>query len=148
MKSLEVYDPALCCSSGACGPAPDQFLAAFASALENAKASGISVKRYNLAQEPLAFANKPEVKAVLEKHGESGLPLLFIDGELFFRSAYPSSEQLAQALGLSRTEDESCCGESEDCGSASSEKKPITFVKVEGPKPSSSACCDSASGCC
>ena len=131
MKTLEIYDPALCCSSGVCGPSPDAALAAFAGALETIKAAGISVSRYNLAQQPLSFAQKPEVKAVLEKEGDSALPLIFIDGELYFRGVYPTADQLAKTLGLE------------------AKKQPISFVKVDGPKlSSSSGCCDNSSDCC
>jgi len=55
MKSIEIYDPAMCCASGVCGPAPDESLASFAAALEKAKAAGLAVRRRNLSQEPLAI---------------------------------------------------------------------------------------------
>ena len=145
MKTLEIYDPALCCSSGVCGPAPDEALAAFAGAVEKLKANGIAVKRFNLAQEPLAFAHKAEVKSVLEKEGEGGLPLVFIDDSLYFRGVYPSSQQLEKVLGI---ETSSCCADEEDCCSEPSKKEPMQFVKVEQPKVSDSSCCEPGSGCC
>ena len=43
---------------------------------------GVVIERYNLAQQPLAFARIAQVRAMLEKHGPSALPLIFWDGEL------------------------------------------------------------------
>lgn len=133
MNKVDIYDPALCCSTGVCGPSPDSSLAAFASTLEGVKGQGVSVTRYNLAQAPLAFVENAEVKAILEKDTDSALPLVFINDELTFRGEYPSSEQLAKALGL-----------------PSEKPAPMTFVKVDAPKssPSQDSCCDPSTGCC
>ena len=146
MKTVEVYDPALCCSSGVCGPSPDEALIAFAGVLELVKKEGVEVKRFNLAQEPMAFANKPEVKAVLEKDGEDGLPLLFLDGELYFRGAYPSGDQLRKVLGLKVAEP--CCSDDSECGSGEKESASTSFVKVSAAQAAGSSCCDPSSGCC
>lgn len=136
MNTVEIYDPALCCSTGVCGPSPDTELAAFASTLETLKASGVSVKRYNLAQEPLAFTQNTCVKTKLESEGEHCLPLTFINGKLHFRGVYPTQAQLAKLLG--------------EPAARSSEKASPSFVKVDAPKPgpSQSSCCDPSTGCC
>lgn len=146
MNIVEVFDPALCCSSGVCGPAPDEELTSFASALERLKTCGVAVQRHNLAQEPLAFAQNAEVKAVLEKDTDSALPLVFINGNLQFRGAYPSSEQLLKLLDVKPD-----CGSSDDdCCQSQSAEKQSSFVKVDAPKVTTSkeSCCDPSSGCC
>ena len=157
MKNVEIYDPALCCSSGICGPSPDRALAAFAGTIEKLKACGATIKRFNLAQEPLAFAQNPEVKAVLEKQGEGGLPLVFVAGELRFSGRYPSQDQLASALGMAPQEagccdleEDSCCETDSLVRSASeNQSEPLSFVKVDAPSPSESKrCCDPSAGCC
>ena len=52
MPKIEVFDPAMCCSTGVCGPKVDPSLARFASDLEALKRAGASVTRYNLSQQP------------------------------------------------------------------------------------------------
>ena len=52
---LEVFDPAMCCSTGVCGPSPNPALAPFAADLDWVAAQGVGVRRYNLGQEPGAF---------------------------------------------------------------------------------------------
>ena len=56
MTKLQVFDPAMCCSTGVCGPNPDPVLPRFAADLQWLATQGIAVERFNLAQEPQAFA--------------------------------------------------------------------------------------------
>ncbi|MDB9569161.1 arsenic metallochaperone ArsD family protein, partial [Providencia rettgeri] len=53
MKKLEVFDPALCCSTGVCGTEVDQALVDFATDVDWLKKQGASIRRFNLAQEPM-----------------------------------------------------------------------------------------------
>ena len=57
MKKIEIFDPAMCCSTGVCGPSVDPELIRVSVAVNNLKNKGIDVTRYNLASEPDAFAN-------------------------------------------------------------------------------------------
>ncbi|MDZ7717509.1 MAG: arsenic metallochaperone ArsD family protein [Balneolaceae bacterium] len=52
---LEVYDPAMCCSTGVCSPNVDDEIVSFANDVKWLKTQGVEVKRYNLGQEPEAF---------------------------------------------------------------------------------------------
>lgn len=62
MLPLRVFDPAMCCSTGVCGPSVDPRLVAFAADLDWLKRHGVSVERYNLAQAPGAFVADAAVK--------------------------------------------------------------------------------------
>jgi len=150
MNTIEIYDPALCCSTGVCGPSPDTELAAFASTVEAFKAAGIAITRYNLAQEPLAFAQNSCVKSKLESDGESILPLTFINGKLHVSGIYPTRAQLEKLLGIELPKADSCCTDDDNCCSQTAEKAPVAFVKVEAPKasPAKDSCCDPSTGCC
>jgi hypothetical protein len=52
MPHLDVFDPPMCCSSGVCGPSVDPLLAAFAADVDWLASKGVSISRYNLAQDP------------------------------------------------------------------------------------------------
>lgn len=131
MKTIEVFDPAMCCSTGVCGPTPEKDLVVFAGVLEMLKKEGVEVRRFNLAQEPMAFVGNAEVKSILDKDGEEGLPLVFVDGTLRFCGKYPSEAELS--------------GES---AAEPAAKEPMTFVKVDGPSVNLSTCCEGGtSGC-
>jgi len=93
MKTLQVYDPAMCCSSGVCGPDIDPILPQVAGFLHQLKEHGVVVERYNLSQQPLAFVQNPKVKLLLQTEGVEALPLFFIDGELALKGSYPDHDK-------------------------------------------------------
>ena len=100
MTSVQVFDPAMCCSTGICGPEVDPKLVRFAADLDWLKTQGVAVARLNLSQEPLSFANDAAVKSVLETNGEAGLPLIKVDGEVKSSGTYPTREELAAWVGV------------------------------------------------
>lgn len=101
LQKLAIYDPALCCSSGVCGPSVDPALAAFAGTLQAIPSSaGITVERYNLGQQPQAFVENSRVKELLADGGDADLPFIFIDDELVFSARYPVRSELFAALGI------------------------------------------------
>ena len=99
MKTIQVYDPALCCSTGVCGVEFDQALVSFAADVEWAKQNGILIERFNLAQKPMAFAENPVVKGFLERSGAEALPLILVDGEVALAGRYPNRNELARWTG-------------------------------------------------
>lgn len=90
----------MCCSTGICGPSVDPQLVRFAADLAWLKSQGVSVERFNLSQQPAAFAADAEVKAALETKGEAGLPLVKVNGEVKSSGELPSREKLSAWAGL------------------------------------------------
>lgn len=95
MKTIHVYDPPMCCSSGVCGPDVDPILPRVAGLLHKLAEAGVRVERHNLAQQPMAFARNAEVRGLLEKEGTEVLPLIFIDGCLEMKGRYPDETERA-----------------------------------------------------
>ncbi|HDR8925459.1 arsenite efflux transporter metallochaperone ArsD [Burkholderia vietnamiensis] len=122
MKKLEVFDPAMCCSTGVCGVDVDPVLAQFAADLKWVEAHGVTVARYNLGQQPQAFAANAAVVKEMEA-GMERLPILAIDGHIVSTGMYPSRQQLAQKLG-------------------------IALTTADKPHVKAGSCCSPGSGCC
>lgn len=101
MKTLQVFDPALCCSTGVCGTEVDQALVDFSADVDWLKHSGGQIERFNLAQQPMAFAENSVVKAFLERSGAEGLPLILLDGEIAMAGRYPTRKELARFAEIS-----------------------------------------------
>ncbi len=99
-KSIQVFDPAMCCSSGVCGTDVDQQLVSFSADLDWAKKNGAQIERFNLAQQPMDFANNKVVKDFLERSGQEALPLILVDGELALAGRYPNRTELARWSGI------------------------------------------------
>jgi hypothetical protein len=115
MPTLRIFDPSMCCSSGACGPSPDPELARFAADVAWLRSHGVKVERYSLSSDPAAFAQTAVVKEALAR-GTEVLPLVLVDDRIAVEGAYPSRETLAALAGVvlrklaSEAVSSGCCG--------------------------------------
>lgn len=100
MKSIQVFDPALCCSSGVCGAEVDLALVSFSADVDWARQHGAQINRFNLAQQPMAFAGNDLVKGFLERAGQEALPLTLVDGQVALAGRYPSRADLVRWSGV------------------------------------------------
>lgn len=118
MKEIEIFDPALCCSTGVCGPNVDKNLLRIATLIDALKNMGIEVRRHNLSSEPQAFIHNEKVKRLLQEKGADVLPITLVDGEITVTGKYPSTAQMSEWTGKDLTfvpvkQDSCCCGDSE-----------------------------------
>ena len=103
--SIQIFDPALCCSTGVCGVEVDQQLVGFSADLDWAKKNGAQIERFNLAQQPMAFAEHAVVKQFLERSGAEALPLILVDGDIALAGRYPNRAELTRWAGIATTPD-------------------------------------------
>lgn len=119
-QTLQVFDPAMCCSTGVCGPDVDTKLVQFAADLDWLKSQGVIIQRHNLSQNPAAFVENAAVSAALKDKGEGALPTLLVNGKLATVGHYPDRAELASLFKLKSTTTpapakSSCCGGSSCC---------------------------------
>jgi hypothetical protein len=148
---IEVFDPAMCCSTGVCGPSVDPALARFAADLDGLASSGVSVRRFNLGQEPLAFAQNEQVRELLTTTGESALPIVFTDGDLRSAGRFPTRDELAEWTktpiatpsmeSTSDAEKTSCCSSDDDGASDAAACCSASEPLAMGKKSSTSTSC-------
>lgn len=100
MKHLEIYDPAMCCSSGVCGPDTDPEVSRFAADLKRLTDAGTEVRRFNLAHEPEAFLAAAPVRGLLDESGSAALPAIVVNGALVSQGRYPEIAELATLSGV------------------------------------------------
>jgi hypothetical protein len=137
MTTLTVYDPPMCCSTGVCGPDVDPRLAQFAGDLDWLKGQGVDVRRINLAQEPSAFAENPEVKALLERSGDEDLPAIVVGTRLVSQGRYPTRAELAAAAGVVGVRPADCT-----VSVVSEEVRELIALGAAGPtNATASSCC-------
>lgn len=115
---IEIYDPAMCCSTGVCGPSVDPELVRIQEALRQIQkqAPAVQVLRYGLSADPQAFVTNTTVAELLKNEGTQCLPLVFVDGEIFCKGVYPGNLQLQETLkraglevAFSEKKKTSCC---------------------------------------
>jgi hypothetical protein len=144
MIAVRVFDPAMCCSTGVCGPSVDPQLARFSADLDWLKGQGVTVERFNLAQQPGAFAEDAAVKAALETKGEAGLPLVKVNGAVRSSGVYPSRDELAAwaGVGAASSADAPRAKKAGGCCGAKAEAADVAPAKAGG------CCGGEAGGCC
>lgn len=114
MKNIRIFEPAMCCATGLCGPSIDPELLRISTLLSSLKEKGIVVERYNLTSHPQVFAQNEAVKELLSKHGTAILPVTTSGDDVVLTGRYPTNQEVlawlqvdAQAIGLK--EEPACC---------------------------------------
>ena len=147
MATVEVFDPAMCCSTGVCGPSVDPALVRFAADLEWLTAHGASVVRATLSQQPERFVATEPVRVALAEQGEKALPAVVVDGRLYATGRYPGRAELAWWAGLADPETQADADHSS--AAAVQPAVPATATQLPlSPSPSPSAdssCCGGGS---
>ncbi|MGC5627194.1 arsenite efflux transporter metallochaperone ArsD [Georgenia sp. Z1344] len=100
MSTIEVYESAMCCSTGVCGPDVPQELVSFSADVDWLKNQGATVNRFNLGSEAQAFAENPQVLQFLKVSGSEHLPLVLVDGTVARTGTYPARAELARWAGI------------------------------------------------
>ncbi|MEV9643972.1 arsenite efflux transporter metallochaperone ArsD [Aliarcobacter butzleri] len=100
MKTLKIYDPAMCCPTGVCGTNIDTKLVQLSNFLNSLDKNMFEVKRFGLSTNPQEYVINSEVSRLLNEEGVESLPLIFLDEELLFKGDYPSVPELSSKMGL------------------------------------------------
>lgn len=100
MPTIRIFDPAMCCATGVCGPTSDPELARFAADLDWLQKQGVAVERFNLSSQPGAFAETTVVRDAIAAGGTEVLPLVLVDDAVMYEGSYPSRETLAALAGV------------------------------------------------
>lgn len=82
MSKMVIFDPAMCCSTGVCGPSIDPELLRVATVLNNLGKKGVKVERYNLTSNPQVFVDNKKVNEILKQKGMDVLPVIIVDDEI------------------------------------------------------------------
>lgn len=105
MKNLEMYEPAMCCQTGVCGPSVDPQLLEISGIYDRInKSENCQAKRYNLGQNPQAFVENGTAIKLIHKNGKKVLPITMVDGKVVKTGAYPTVEEFQKFSGVNLSE--------------------------------------------
>jgi len=100
MAKMIIFDPAMCCSTGLCGPVINPELLRISTALSNLEKNGVKVERYNLNNNPQAFVDNIVVSEILNRDGVEVLPVTIVDGKIVKTKSYPTNDELLKFLSV------------------------------------------------
>lgn len=141
MKTMKIYEPAMCCPTGLCGVGVDPELLRISTVLNKLKQNGVEVQRFNLSNAPAEFVKSKTVTEYLQKFGPEKLPVATVEDMIVIAGRYPTNDEFTSWLDLSgdvlgcESDAPCCCGE--DTSAAEG-------CCPDGPAPE--ACCPD--GCC
>ena len=138
-RTIQIFDPAMCCTTGVCGPDVDPALVQFESDLRWLANQGVTVERFNLGQQPGEFVRNPAVLEALNAEAEGALPMILVDGAVVWQRMYPVRSELAAVLDLETQPAETAA-----------QVSPFVVLTVPGLGviDSNDAACSPDSGCC
>ena len=100
MKKMIIFDPAMCCSTGVCGPAVNPNLLRVSTVVNSLNKKGIVVERYNLTANPQAFVDNNIINGLLNSDGVEILPVTMLDGEVVKTKQYPTNVEFCELLEI------------------------------------------------
>jgi DNA-binding transcriptional ArsR family regulator len=100
MKKIEIFDPAMCCSTGVCGPSIDPELMRIATVISSLKEKGVIIQRHGLSTDPQEFISNQVINDILQKDGAEVLPITLVDGLVAKTKGYPTNEELSKWLEI------------------------------------------------
>ena len=100
MKTLYLYEPAMCCPTGLCGPGIDPELLRISTVIKNLESQGIKVQRFNLKNYPGEFVKNSAVNQLMMQRGVDALPAAMVDDKILKTGKYPTNEEIAHWLGV------------------------------------------------
>lgn len=126
MKKVQIFEPAMCCSTGLCGVGVDPELLRISTVLNSLEKNGIKIDRFNLTDAPMEFINNRKINDYIYENGDEKLPVITLDGEIIIEGRYPSNEEFSKMLdipdgylnlgGEVKNEEGNVDSKSDDCG--------------------------------
>jgi len=124
-QKIIIYESAMCCSSGLCGPSPDQGLLELQNVLEEIKKMGSEVERYSITLNPKKFRENPQVIRLIQEQQLKALPITTFNGNIVKSGGYPTLEELKKllkdgaatspVLAEETTSEQGCCAGQDFC---------------------------------
>jgi hypothetical protein len=100
MVKIIIFEPAMCCSTGLCGPVVDLELLRITTVISNLGKNGVKVERYNLNSNPEAFVDNIVIYEILNRDGVDVLPVTIVDGKVVKTKKYPTNDELLKFLDV------------------------------------------------
>ena len=100
MKTLFIYEPALCCETGTCDFCVGTEPIRITRIAENLKKNGVFLQRYDLKNASQEFKKNTDISKLIDEEGEDVLPITIVDGKVVKTKEYPLGDEIALWLDI------------------------------------------------
>lgn len=100
MKKMQIFEPAMCCSTGLCGVGVNPELLRISTVLNTLKQNGIVVDRFNLNSAPMEFIKNKAVNEFINTNEPDKLPIIILDEKIVIFGRYPTNKEFIILLEL------------------------------------------------
>jgi len=100
MKTIIIYEPALCCETGTCGLCVSTEPIRITSIAKNLKRNSVTLQRYDLKGFPQEFDKNADISKLISQKGVDSLPATIVDGKIVKTKDYPAADEIAEWLNI------------------------------------------------
>lgn len=99
-NTLIIYEGAMCCSTGVCGPEPDKNLIEFNKILKKLQGEfkDLDITRASISFNTKMFMDNKEIFQLVQEKGQEILPITTINGAIIAKQKYLKFDELKTAL--------------------------------------------------
>ena len=99
-NNLTIYEGAMCCSTGVCGPEPDKELIEFNETLKKIKLEfkDVEIIRASISFDAKMFLENKEISQIIKEEGQKVLPITCINGKIVIKQEYLKYAELKAEL--------------------------------------------------
>jgi len=99
-KKLVIYEGMLCCSTGICGPEPNQDLIQLSEDVKKLQAEfpDENIMRVSMSFNAQVFLQNPEILELLKRQGTEILPITTLNGKILAKQRYMTYKEMKAAL--------------------------------------------------
>lgn len=97
---LTIYEGAMCCSTGVCGPEPDKKLIEFNQTLKKLQLEfrELDVRRVNMSSNIGAFLENKQIFKLVKEDGTKILPIIELNDDVISKQKYLTYEELKKEV--------------------------------------------------
>ncbi len=97
---LIIFESAMCCSTGVCGPEPNKTLVEFNETVKKLQKdfNGLNITRANMTFNIDMFLENKDIFQMIKEKGPEVLPITVINGKVISKQEYPRYDKLKREI--------------------------------------------------
>lgn len=105
-QELIIYEGAMCCSTGLCGPEPDRNLIELNETIKKIQKEfeTLKITRASITFNLNMFLENKEIFKLVKEKGQDILPIITLNGKIIAKQKYLNYDELKKVLGSNKND--------------------------------------------